>query len=151
MIAETARRAGCWLAWLYASRMELRYLAVILTIGLSSQVFAEEYFLEIEKVCSSTGNKLEFSCEKKTDERQLIFFENGKWYGRNPSNARELSVVRNDDFILVLDNPISFSGTDRIHLLKATGKFYWSQFAYSDLLEESEATVKYGSIVEVVK
>ena len=118
---------------------------------MSFQVSAEEYFLEIEKVCSSTGNKLEFSCEKKTGERHVIFLESGKWYGRNPSNARELSVVRNDEFILVLENPVSFSGTDRIHLFKATGKFYWSQFAYSELLEESEATVKYGSVVEVVK
>ncbi len=128
----------------------MQYFLIFIFSAVSVSSIAEEYFLEIEKACSSSSSGLNFECEAKKD-RQLIFSENGKWYGRNPDNIRELSIVKSDDYILVLENPVYFSGTDRIHLLKATGKFYWSQFAYSEVLEESEAHVKYGSIVKVEK
>ena len=112
---------------------------------------AEEYFLEIEKACLSEGSQLAFECKTVQSERHLIFSENGVWYGKNSSTARQLKVIFNDAHILVLENPVSFSGTDTIHIIKSTRKFYWSQFAYSDILLQSEATVKYGSVVKVVK
>ena len=112
----------------------MRNLLVFILFAIPINALSEEYFLEIEKVCFSYGDKLEFTCETKKDERKLIFSENGKWYGRNPDNAQELSVIKNDEYILVLENPVYFSGTDRIHLIKATGKFYWSVFAYSGSL-----------------
>ncbi|WP_426417908.1 hypothetical protein [Aestuariirhabdus sp. LZHN29] len=88
---------------------------------LSANPLAEEYSLEIHKTCSPTGNDLEFSYEAKEGERKL-------------DTARELSVVKSDLTILVLENRVYFSGTDRLHLLQATGSLYWSQFAYSGVL-----------------
>jgi hypothetical protein len=129
----------------------MRNLLIFILFAFSTAVYCEDFFLEIEKSCTTSGNKLEFKCTTKKGERHLIFSKNGKWFGRNANNARELAVVKNDKYILVLENPVYFSGTDRIFLLKATGKFYWAQFAYSDVLNESEGTVKYGSIVKVVK
>jgi hypothetical protein len=124
-------------------------IAILTMVGVFA--CAEEYFLEIEKVCSSEGNQLTFECKVVKSERHLIFSESGFWYRRNSTTARNLKVVLNDAHILVLENPVLFSGTDTIHIIKRTGKFYWSQFAYSDILLQSEATVKYGSVVKVAK
>ena len=132
-----------------------KYIAILLLafITFSSAINAAEYFLEFEQECSTSGNTLDFKCVKSTEERVVIFFQNKKWYGKNPESGTvwELDVVKADQYILVLNNPVFFSGTSVIHILKATGKFYMSEFAYSSFLEENEATVRYGSIRKVNK
>ena len=118
-------------------------------------IIAEEYFLEFYKTCSTTGNKLDFKCKKSKSERVLIFTENNKWYGKNSEKGTgsiwELSIVKSDQHVLILDNPVFFSGTSVIHLMKTAGNFYWSEFAYSEILKEMEGTVRYGKISKINK
>lgn len=113
-------------------------------------VFAQDYFLEIEKVCHSSGSRLKFECKNKT-QREQIFSQNLKWYGRNEDDVKELKVLKEDEYILVLANPVLFSGADLIHIIKPTGKFYWVQVAYSEVLNESETTTKYGNLIKIAK
>ena len=129
----------------------LKQALIVALMIFANFAYAEDYFLEIEKTCSSEGSQLVFECKAVKSERHMIFSENGAWYGKNTSSVRQLKVVLNDANILVLENPVLFSGTDTIHIIKGTSKFYWSQFAYSDLLHQSEATVRYGSVIKVVK
>jgi len=126
----------------------MRKIIAILLICFSLPVLAQEYFLEIEKICSATGNKLEISCKDK-NEKEKIFFDQGQWYGRNLQNVTKLKIIKEDEYILVLENPVLFIGTDQIHIMKKTGKFYWSQFAYSEILNENEATIQYGSLTKI--
>ena len=114
---------------------------------------ATDLFLDFETECSSTGNSLKFVCEKSKKDRALIFNENGKWYGRNPQGGDvwELGIVKADDNIVVLNNPVFFSGTSVIHLMRATDKFYWSEIAYSEILEHMEVTIRIGTISVVQK
>ena len=131
----------------------MKYFLILLALLFTSTASADDYFLEIEKSCTATGNKLNFKCEKSAEERVLIFNEGNNWYGKNPKGESvwELGVIKTDEYILVLNNPVFFSGTSVLHLMKATGKFYWSEFAYSDILEENDATVRYGTFSKVNK
>ena len=79
------------------------------------------------------------------------FLSKWKWFDRNPGsdNVWQLAVLKEDQNILVLDNPVFFSGKSIIYLMKPTRRFYWSEFAYSDILKEQKGTVKYGRVLEI--
>lgn len=128
----------------------MKNLISTLILALSTSVVAQDYFLEIEKVCHSSGSELKFECKGKI-QREQIFSQNKKWYGRNENDVQELKIVKEDEYILVLANPVLFSGTDLIHIIKPTNKFYWVQVAYSEVLNESETTTKYGSLIKIAK
>lgn len=131
----------------------MRIFTFLLLVLLSSRVISMEVFLEFERKCSIIKDDFKFECKKSTRGRTLIFSENGKWYGKRSSDSSiwKLDIVKEDEYILVLGNTVFFSGTSLLHLMKATGKFYWSEVAYSEILEEDEATVHYGSIFKVNK
>jgi len=130
----------------------MKHFLFLSALIFSVPAIANDFFLELEKQCMSTGNQLNFKCDK-INQRVIIFLEGSNWYGKNPENGStwELEVLKADKYILVLNNPVFFSGTSVLHLMKDTGKFYWSEFAYSDILEENEATVSYGTISKVHK
>ncbi|MBP1152806.1 hypothetical protein [Methylocaldum sp. RMAD-M] len=131
--------------------MSWKILVGLSLILITSQVLGVEYFLEIERSCSTTGDKLDFKCEKKDGEKFSIFSQNGRWFGRNPNSDDlwKLTVLKDDKHILVLDNPVLFSGESVIYIMKPTRRFYWSEFAYSDILNEQEGTVRYGRVLSV--
>ena len=56
----------------------------------------------------------------------------------------ELSVMKQDDYVFVLNNPVYFSGSSVVHIMKKTGRFYWSEFAYSEILKADEGHVRVG-------
>jgi len=107
--------------------------------------FAVEYLLTLEQECGYA--KKAFQCKNSSETSTIAQRPDGTWVGVNPSGrAVELRVMKNDEFILVLENPVLFSGTSTIHLMKKTGRFYWSEFAYSDMLKADEATVIVGRV-----
>jgi hypothetical protein len=130
--------------------MKFRCVLSVLVLLATTSVYAGEYFLEIEQSCTTTGNKIAFKCEIKS-EKVSIFVQNGKWFGRNAGsdNLWQLDVLKEDQNILVLDNPVFFSGKSIIYLMKPTRRFYWSEFAYSGVLKEQEGTVRYGRVLEI--
>jgi hypothetical protein len=131
----------------------MKIVLILLAILYVTSASATDLFLDFETECSSTGKSLKFVCEKSKKERVLIFNENSEWYGRNPQSGDvwELGIVKADDYIVVLNNPVFFSGTSVIHLMRATDKFYWSEVAYSDILEQMEVTIRIGTISVVRK
>jgi len=131
--------------------MKIIFLSFLITQFLAVPVFAQEYFLEIEKSCTSSGDKLEFKCHKSKKQKLSLFDNNGKWYGRNADadNVWNLNILKDDPNILILENPVFFSGKSIIYIMKPTKRFYWSEFAYSEILNEQEATIEYGRIIEV--
>ena len=130
--------------------MKFRCILSVLVLLAPTPVYAGEHFLEIEQSCTTTGNRIAFKCESKS-KKVSIFSQNGKWFGRNPGsdNVWQLAVLKEDQNILVLDNPVFFSGKSIIYLMKPTRRFYWSEFAYSDILKEQEGTVRHGRVLEI--
>lgn len=105
---------------------------------------AQEMRFVIEQSCSSTGSGLNFKCEKENREFTLV--QNGKKFtGINPSGAMyELKLLEMTPHIIVLQNSVGFDGTSMIHITPTDKKFYWSEVAYSTILNEREITIRSG-------
>lgn len=135
--------------------MRLQNLSLLIVL-VAAPTWADDYLLEIEQSCTTTGEKIAFKCEKGSHSEIIkypIFNQNGVWYGRNPSGGAEwkLAVLKEDDYVLVLDNPVFFSGKSIIYIMKRSNSFYWSEFAYSEVLNENEGTVRQGRVLKVRK
>lgn len=137
----------------------LQRLAVFLPVALiiaagSNASYADDFFLEIEKSCMTTGAGISFKCKPKS-ERVALFTHGGKWYGRDTSgndvNVFELKILANDENILVLDYPVIYSGKSIIYIFKKVPRFYWTEFAYSDVFDKEEGTVSSGRFLRVNK
>lgn len=117
--------------------------SVFLLVLLANSAYGFDYRLQFEKVCSySKGN---FPCEPSAEVYKIRQAADGSWIGFNsPTNMVELSVVKDDKHILILRNPVYFSGISLIHLMKRNGRFYWSETAYSDILDRDESTMRAG-------
>lgn len=121
-------------------------LLPLVILVLAQQVPAVEYLLVFEKECS--GQSGEFECKRSSDSLVVQLGTSGQWRGVNPSGtAARLELVAQDRFRIVLKNPVLFPGESTLHLIKATGRFYWTEIAYSDLLRADEATIRTGRIV----
>ncbi len=112
---------------------------------------ASEFIFEIERSCTTSGDQISFKCEKAPVKRVSVFKQNGQWFGKNPDSddVWKLGLLKEDEHVLVLDNPVFFSGKSIIYLMKPTKRFYWTEFAYSDILNEQEGTVRYGRVLSV--
>jgi len=107
---------------------------------------AFEYELTFDQSCSYKAESRSFPCEKTDQPITLIVEQRGKWFGMNPGSKHriELGLIRNDQYSVVLQNPVYFSGISVLHLMKKTGRFYWTETAYSEILQADEATVRVG-------
>lgn len=122
-------------------------LAVMLTTTMvAMDAFGETLVLSIERSCDTLLNQ--FTCEPSTKTAE-IYFKNGTWYGikdERTKDAEPLIVLRDDQYILILSNPVLFSGTSIVHIMKATGHFYWNEVSYSESLNAEANHVKIGRI-----
>ena len=77
---------------------------------------------------------------------EFTLVQNGnKFTGINPSGGMfELKLLEMTPYIIVLQNPVGFNGTSMIHITSTDKKFYWSEVAYSTILNEREVTVRSG-------
>lgn len=107
---------------------------------------AFEYELAFDQSCSYKAESRSFPCEKADQPIGSIIEQRGKWFGVIPgSKVRiELGLIRNDQYSVILQNPVHFSGISVLHLMKKTGRFYWTETAYSEILQADEATVRVG-------
>ena len=131
--------------------ISMKSVLLILVVLFSTNVaFAETYTLVFDSHCSSSGEKLEFKCkpEPSFDAQNLaIFMRNGKWLGLEGASQRVFPVglIKNDDYVMVFDYPVLYSGIATIVLIKKTGRFYFSEIAYSDALKVQGADIEGGS------
>lgn len=119
-------------------------LALLLML-VAQPALAFEYVLSYEQECSYKGPS--FECKESAERATIRQRPDGKWVGINqPGREVELNVMNQDDYILVLNNPVYFSGSSVIHIMKKTGRFYWSEFAYSEALKADEGHVRIGRV-----
>ena len=117
--------------------------------------FAESYTLIADSHCSSSGERLAFSCkaEPAFSGAELTIFENdGSWYGREilktlkgpKKNVFRMSLIKQNANVMVFDYPVVYSGIATIVLINKTGRFYFSEISYSEPLDVQNATVEAG-------
>ncbi|HEX7857354.1 MAG TPA: hypothetical protein VF503_27035 [Sphingobium sp.] len=113
-------------------------------IGVAAHGF--EYELAFDQSCNYRAQSRDFPCEKSDQPTTLVVEQRGKWFGMNPGSKQrvELGLIRNDRYSVILQNPVHFSGVSTLHLMKKTGRFYWTETAYSEILDADEATVRVG-------
>ena len=116
---------------------------------ISQPSLADSYALVFDSKCSSSGHKLEFACQAEPAfrvEKLSIFTNGGKWFGREESRQTTfpLTLVKNDDYVMILDYPVLYSGIATIVLIKRTGRFYMSTISYSEALHVQDATIEAG-------
>jgi len=126
-------------------------IAIILMLN-SQAVFAETYSLVFDSNCSSSGEKLKFSCESKPSfyaQNMTIFLSHGDWLAMDGESrqAFPLDLVKKDDYVLVFNYPVLYSGIATIVLIKRTGRFYMSEISYSEVLNVQNATIEGGRFV----
>ncbi len=122
----------------------------VIVLALSSQAaFAETYELVFDSNCSTRGKKLEFSCKSEPSfdaQNTIIFLRNGKWFGIEGASQQvfPLGLIKKDEYVMVFDYPVLYSGIATIVLMKETGRFYMSEISYSNALKVQEVSIEGG-------
>ncbi|MBX3650033.1 MAG: hypothetical protein KF771_01510 [Burkholderiales bacterium] len=120
--------------------------------------FAESYALICESKCSSTGERLEFSCKSAPAlcGQKLSILRNGEsWFGKETIKTLQgskehmfrLELVKRDANVMVFNYPVLYSGIATIVLMKKTGRFYFSEMSYSDALHAQNLTIESGRFI----
>lgn len=131
-----------------SGRIAFWMAAIILTL-ISQPALAETYTLVFDSNCSSQGEKLEFSCSAEPSfsaQNTTIFLRNGKWLGIEGASQKafQLGLTKEDEYVMVFDYPVLYSGIATIVLIKKTGRFYMSEISYSNALKVQDATIEAG-------
>lgn len=116
---------------------------------IAKTALGETYALVFDSKCSSSGEKLEFSCKSDPAfwaQNTTILLRNGKWLGIEGASQRTfpLGLIKNDEHVMVFDYPVLYSGIATIVLIKKTGRFYMSEISYSNVLKVQDATIEAG-------
>jgi hypothetical protein len=133
----------------------MKQFAWVLLTLFPAASFAESYTLIFESKCSSTGERLEFSCKREPTftGQGLSIFRNGEsWYGKerlktlkgSKENVFPLELIKQDASVMVFNYPVLYSGIATIVLIKKTGRFYLSEISYSEALRAQDATIEDG-------
>jgi hypothetical protein len=135
----------------YCSFISSWAILTILTLN-PQAVFAETYNLIFDSNCSSSGEKLKFSCKPKPSfyaQNTTIFLSHGKWLGMESEShqAFPLDLIKKDDYVLVFNYPVLYSGIATIVLIKKTGRFYMSEISYSETLNMQNVAIEGGRFV----
>jgi len=61
--------------------------------------------------------------------------------------AFPLDLIKKDDYVLVFNYPVLYSGIATIVLIKKTGRFYMSEISYSEALNMQNVAIEGGRFV----
>lgn len=128
----------------------MRILLPLMLILWSGAAFGVEYLLDFDKTCSTNGDHLSFGCEPAIDAQYVVFLDGGIWKARLAESGAvtaSFNMLRDDENILILEAPTAFSGNRVLYIFKPNKRFKLIEVAYSDILENNEATVKQGTFV----
>ena len=127
-------------------------IAATILVLVSQAALGETYTLAFDSKCSSSGEKLEFSCKSSPAswaKNTTIFVSNGKWLGKEGASQKTfpLGLIKNDEYVMVFDYPVLYSGVATIVLIKKTGRFYMSEISYSNALNVQDASIEAGRFI----
>jgi hypothetical protein len=133
----------------------MKWIIWVSLILIPTASFAESYTLIAESHCSSRGEQLAFSCKEGSSfsGAKLTILKNaGVWYGRESlktldgtkKNEFRISLVKQNESVMVFDYPVMYSGIATIVLIKKTGRFFFSEISYSEILNAQDATIEAG-------
>ena len=121
----------------------MRLLLSVCILVVAQAAFAFDYLLIFEQTCKYENKA--FPCESSNEQETIRQQPNGKWVGvRSDGSIFDLRTMKNDDHVLVLEYPVLWSGASVIHLMKRTGRFYWSEISYSEALKSDDGRVNIG-------
>jgi hypothetical protein len=113
-----------------------------------SFVMAQDMKFRLEERCMSTGQSLSFKCQRH-DLEFTIRKKGGKYISLNTRSGwdEDMRVLQDDSEMLVLQEPVGYSGTSTLHVTKSDNRFYWVQIGYSSVLKAREITIESGTRV----
>ena len=122
------------------------FLSFLCTAGIT---YAESYTLVTDKYCKSRGVELEFTCENRNPVAPSVLkitrLPDNEWVGEERGNTFALEFVKEDSNVLALNYPVLYSGIANVVLVKATGRFYFTEIAYSSVLQVQSYDVEEGN------
>jgi len=127
---------------------------IVLTFFFSASIaYAESYTLVTDKHCKSRGVELEFTCENRNPVAPNVLtitrLPDNEWIGEERGKTFALEFVKEDSNVLILNYPVLYSGIANVVLIKATGRFYFTEIAYSSVLQVQSYDVESGNFVLV--
>lgn len=127
-----------------SSKAAFTFMVLAFAATLPASAIGETIVLTFEKECELKNAELICEPSYKTAE---IYSKDGNWYGGKgqwTDNNRKLERIQEDRNFLVLKNAVSFSGSSIVHISKASGRFYWTEMAYSEMLKADDTHVRMG-------
>jgi hypothetical protein len=115
----------------------------------AGNTFAQTYILFTDSHCANRGTELGFKCRQSgsaTSPSKITISKVGrdKWSGKERAESFPLNLIKEDAHVLILDYPVLYSGFAHIVLMKKTGRFYFTEVAYSSVLEAQSYDVEAG-------
>jgi hypothetical protein len=115
----------------------------------TGNTFAQTYILYTDSHCANRGLELGFKCKQSgsaTSPSKITISKVGKdkWTGKERAESFPLYLIKEDADVLILDYPVLYSGFAHIVLMKQTGRFYFTEVAYSSVLEVQSYDVEAG-------
>jgi hypothetical protein len=133
-------------------KISIKLIAKIgLLFGLmgAGAVSAETYILSIDSHCANRGTNLSFNCKPNAAPTSpgnitITKIAKNQWEGNEKGKKFPLDLIKEDSDILILNYPVLYSGIANIVLMKKTGRFYFSEIAYSGALKVQSYDVESG-------
>jgi hypothetical protein len=106
--------------------------------------------LVTDKHCKSRGEQLAFVCEKTNTtapyKLTVTRLPDNTWFGEEEGSLFSLDLIKEDNNIIVINYPVLYSGIANIVIFKATDRFYFTEIAYSSVLDEQSYDVESGNV-----
>jgi hypothetical protein len=106
--------------------------------------------LVTDKHCKSRGEQLAFVCEKTNTtapyKLTVTRLPDNTWFGKEEGSLFSLDLIKEDNNIIVINYPVLYSGIANVVILKATNRFYFTEIAYSSVLDEQSYDVESGNV-----
>lgn len=111
--------------------------------------FAQTYTLYTDSHCANRGTELMFKCNPRgssTSPSKIVITKvsNDRWLGDERGRTFPLKFIKEDSDILILDYPVLYSGFAHIVIMKKTGRFYFTEVAYSGVLDVQSYDIESG-------
>lgn len=136
----------------YSTAIYLRALAFLASTLAGFDVSAQDYMLKPASTCSAVGGGLNFKCSPERNDYVIYIYRSKKqwmlkhvWNNPPQETTIGLDLVRNDSDVLILNQPVLFSGSRLFHLIKPNQEYFMSEVAHASL--GSEVSVTQGSFV----
>lgn len=131
----------------------MKYFIFALSIFFPINAYSQSlsYQLSIDTACSLNSVSRSAECDDGVDlwtDNQGIIIEKNSWCYKDEVNGDcpKGRILKDDEFITVLEANKSYSGSSILHLYKKTGRFVWTEITYSKYKESGISTfIMYGS------